>query len=72
MSSVEEEKRQSAMLKAAGITKKSECVHVVLRCRPMNKKELQAGFKQAVEMDLKSGTVTILDHASGGKEEPKR
>ena len=58
--------------KAAGITKKSECVHVVLRCRPMNKKELQAGYKQAVDIDTKSGSVSIIDHGSGGKEEPKR
>jgi hypothetical protein len=38
----------------------------------MNKKELQAGYKQAVYIDVKAGTVTLEDHGSGGKEEPKR
>jgi hypothetical protein len=50
MSSIEEEKRNNAALKAAGITKKSECVHVVLRCRPMNKKELQVYIYICIQM----------------------
>ena len=72
MSSVEEEKKANALMKAAGINKKTETVIVVMRCRPMNKKELQAGYKQAVDIDIKAGSVTLNDYASGGKEEPKR
>ncbi len=70
MSSVEEEKRNNAMLKASGISKKTESVMVAVRCRPMNGKERQQGFKQAVHIDQKTGSLTLA--IEGDKEPPKQ
>ncbi|KAJ3321206.1 Kinesin-like protein kif3a [Boothiomyces sp. JEL0866] len=41
-----------------------ESVKVILRCRPFSEKEKQAGHSNIVQMDTKSGTVTIVDPRS--------
>ncbi|XP_029452136.1 kinesin-like protein KIF3C isoform X2 [Rhinatrema bivittatum] len=39
--------------------KSCEALKVVVRCRPMNRKEETAGYERMVEMDVKLGQVTI-------------
>jgi hypothetical protein len=68
--SAEEEKRNNAMLKAAGITKRTETVMVAVRCRPMNSKEKQQGFKQAVMIDKSTGSLQLVSDSD--KEPPKQ
>lgn len=36
----------------------SECVRVVVRCRPLNSKEIEDGRQRIVDMDLKLGQVS--------------
>ena len=38
----------------------TECVRVVVRCRPLNKQEVSDGRGQIVEMDDGTGTCNIL------------
>ncbi|KAM4612456.1 kinesin-like protein KIF3B [Discoglossus pictus] len=40
-------------------SKSSETVRVVVRCRPMNSKELASGFEKVVEVDVKLGQVAV-------------
>ena len=37
----------------------TECVRVVVRCRPLSRKEIEQGRQQIVDMDLKAGQVTL-------------
>ena len=39
--------------------KSEECVQVVVRCRPLNEKEIEFGHDQCVNMDSKRGVVEI-------------
>jgi hypothetical protein len=48
---------------------KDEAVKVVVRCRPMEKKEIDGKFERVVEMDGKRGAVKVKK--SGSNEEPK-
>ncbi|XP_045175367.2 kinesin-II 95 kDa subunit-like [Mercenaria mercenaria] len=41
------------------IPQKSECVKVVVRCRPLSEKEVQKGFERVVEMNTKRGVIEI-------------
>uniref|UniRef100_A0A0G4HQH1 Kinesin-like protein n=1 Tax=Chromera velia CCMP2878 TaxID=1169474 RepID=A0A0G4HQH1_9ALVE len=50
----------SAKAQAAALaSKKSECVRVVIRCRPMSEKEERDGRECIVSMDRKAGRVTV-------------
>ncbi|KAL6762472.1 kinesin-2 motor subunit FLA8 [Haematococcus lacustris] len=49
----------------------SECVKVVLRCRPLNSKELNDGRERIVEMDCKTGSVTLRNPKADSNESPK-
>jgi hypothetical protein len=40
-----------------------ECVKVVLRCRPMNRKETSDGRKRIVDMDTKNGAIQLSNPA---------
>lgn len=51
------------------IEKKSECVRVVIRCRPMSTKEENEGRQKAVKIDRENGEVLIQ---KSGEEAPKR
>eukprot|EP00794_Sanderia_malayensis_P017022 gene17022-18736_t len=39
--------------------KASECVKVIIRCRPMNEKEVSAAHDRVVDMDVKRGAVML-------------
>lgn len=41
-----------------------ECVHVVVRCRPLNEKETEQGHEQIVSMASKQGVVEIRNPKS--------
>lgn len=41
------------------LPERSECVKVVVRCRPMDEKETAAGHTRSVEMNTKRGTVEL-------------
>jgi len=49
----------------------NECVKVVVRCRPMNKKEKAADCKRIVEMDPTLGTVSVAKADADESEPPK-
>ncbi|KAM8946076.1 kinesin-like protein KIF3B [Pelodytes ibericus] len=51
--------------------KSSESVRVVVRCRPMNTKELAAGFARVVDVDVKLGQVSVKIHKGAANEPPK-
>ncbi|KAL3906106.1 MAG: hypothetical protein SGPRY_010674, partial [Prymnesium sp.] len=55
------------------MAKKEECVRVCVRCRPLNKTELADGRGKVVEMDLKSGSITLYPTAANDRaaEPPK-
>eukprot|EP00656_Telonema_subtile_P020540 TRINITY_DN2164_c0_g1_i1.p1 TRINITY_DN2164_c0_g1~~TRINITY_DN2164_c0_g1_i1.p1 ORF type:complete len:807 (-),score=268.75 TRINITY_DN2164_c0_g1_i1:182-2602(-) len=59
-----------AVAKLSG-AKNSECVKVVVRCRPMNKKELASECNCIVEMDATLGQVSIRNPQSEEGEPPK-
>uniref|UniRef100_A0A8C5PVY2 Kinesin-like protein n=1 Tax=Leptobrachium leishanense TaxID=445787 RepID=A0A8C5PVY2_9ANUR len=52
-------------------SKSSESVRVVVRCRPMNSKELSAGFERVVDVDVKLGQVWVKINKGAGHELPK-
>jgi len=58
----------AAKLKSA---KNNECVKVVVRCRPMNKKERAAECSRIVEMDPTLGTVSVARPGADESEPPK-
>ena len=39
--------------------RESECVKVIIRCRPMSGNEIQAGHQVVVEMRLKNGDIFV-------------
>nr|XP_006006714.1 PREDICTED: kinesin-like protein KIF3C [Latimeria chalumnae] len=51
--------------------KNCEAVKVVVRCRPMNRKEAAARYEKIVDMDVKLGQVTIRNPRSNPGELPK-
>lgn len=56
-------------LKKMGIQKKSETVRVVIRCRPLSKKEVAEGREKVVNMDYENGEILIQKSV---EEVPKR
>ncbi|XP_046857510.1 kinesin-II 95 kDa subunit-like [Xenia sp. Carnegie-2017] len=50
--------------------KTGESVKVIIRCRPMNQKEVSEGFERVVELDIKRGHVLLKNLAKQG-EPPK-
>ncbi|CAI9577799.1 unnamed protein product [Staurois parvus] len=52
-------------------TKNSEALKVVVRCRPINRKEEAAGYDRIVAMDVKLGQVTIRNPRANPGELPK-
>ncbi|XP_072000089.1 kinesin-like protein KIF3C isoform X2 [Engystomops pustulosus] len=52
-------------------TKSSEALKVVVRCRPINRKEDAAGYDRIVSMDIKLGQVTIRNPRANPGELPK-
>ncbi|KAG8447252.1 hypothetical protein GDO86_014642 [Hymenochirus boettgeri] len=51
--------------------KSSESVRVVVRCRPMNSKELAAGYEKVVNVDVKLGQVVVKILKGASNELPK-
>ncbi|KAK7793516.1 hypothetical protein R5R35_009502 [Gryllus longicercus] len=49
----------------------NEAVQVVVRCRPMNAKELANGFKKVVDVHPSRGVIEILNPRDDGKERKK-
>ncbi len=49
----------------------SECVKVVLRCRPLNSKETAEGRERIVEMDRRAGQVVLHNPKGDANEPPK-
>lgn len=47
-------------------SKKSETVRVVVRCRPLSKKEVEDSRVKIVDMNCKSGEVAPMPAASAG------
>ena len=47
------------MVEAKNSSKNSECVKVVVRCRPLSSKETAAKRQKVVDMDLKMGQITV-------------
>jgi hypothetical protein len=47
------------------MSKSAECVKVILRCRPMNKKEESDRRQRIVDMDTKNGVVRVRNPKSG-------
>ncbi|XP_006639687.1 kinesin-like protein KIF3B [Lepisosteus oculatus] len=52
-------------------TKSSESVKVVVRCRPMNEKEVAANFERMVSVDVKLGQVSVKNPRGAPSELPK-
>jgi len=48
-----------------------ECVKVVVRCRPMNTKEINDGRQRIVDMDLTLGQVSVRNPKLDAREPPK-
>ena len=55
--------------KKHGLMKKSESVRVVIRCRPLSKKEIAEGREKVVEMDHENGEILVQKSV---EEVPKR
>ncbi|KAK6972865.1 Kinesin-like protein kif3b [Biomphalaria glabrata] len=51
---------------------KSESVKVVVRCRPLNEKEIAEGHSRVVEMDVKKGVIEVKNPKAGNTEPPKK
>ncbi|XP_070565590.1 kinesin-II 95 kDa subunit-like [Ptychodera flava] len=54
------------------MSKKAESVKVVVRCRPMNEKEVAAGHDRVVDMDVKKGVITISNPKASHGEAPRQ
>nr|XP_033819713.1 kinesin-like protein KIF3B isoform X3 [Geotrypetes seraphini] len=52
-------------------SKSSESVRVVVRCRPMNSKEIAAGYEKVVDVDVKLGQVAVKNPKGASTELPK-
>ncbi|KAH9500474.1 Kinesin-like protein kif3b [Bulinus truncatus] len=51
---------------------KSESVKVVVRCRPLNEKEIADGHVRVVDMDVKRGVIEVKNPKAGNTEPPKK
>ncbi|XP_014669570.1 PREDICTED: kinesin-like protein KIF3B [Priapulus caudatus] len=51
--------------------KSDECVKVVVRSRPMNRKEIAEGFREVVHVDSKRGNVEVQNPKADRTEPPK-
>ncbi|XP_067856536.1 kinesin-like protein KIF3B isoform X2 [Heptranchias perlo] len=51
--------------------KSSESVKVVVRCRPMNEKEIAGGYGRIVDIDVKLGQILVKTPRGGPSELPK-
>ncbi|CAI2386785.1 unnamed protein product [Moneuplotes crassus] len=60
---------ESKELRKMGIKKKSESVRVVIRCRPLSKKEVAEGREKVVNMDYANGEILVQKSVD---EVPKR
>lgn len=49
----------------------SECVKVVVRCRPLSQKEVDEGRQRIVDMDLSAGQISVRNAKAGAGEPPK-
>ncbi|KAL3841790.1 hypothetical protein ACJMK2_019899 [Sinanodonta woodiana] len=49
------------------LPQKAECVKVVVRCRPMDEKEVAAGYDRVIEMNVKKGTIELKNPKSNGE-----
>ncbi|CAG9463621.1 unnamed protein product [Pedinophyceae sp. YPF-701] len=56
----------------AGGAASSECVKVVVRCRPLNDKEVSDGRTRIVDMDTKMGQVSIRNPKADPQDPPKQ
>ena len=65
-------KSNNKLRKEMGLTKKSDTVQVVVRVRPLNKKEKQTGCTQIVNTNPETGLITIGNPNGGGKDPPKQ
>ncbi|XP_060082890.1 kinesin-II 95 kDa subunit-like [Ylistrum balloti] len=54
-----------------GSSKKSESVRVVVRCRPMDQKEIKDGHERIVEMEVNRGVIMIKNPKGLSTEPPK-
>jgi len=54
-----------------GAKSSDECVKVVVRCRPMNNKEINEQRQRIVEMDLTLGQVSLRNPKLDAREPPK-
>ena len=50
---------------------KDDNVRVVVRCRPMNDKEVASACSQAVSVDERKGTITVKSSGARSSEPPK-
>ncbi|KAK3101800.1 hypothetical protein FSP39_006442, partial [Pinctada imbricata] len=55
----------------SGLPNKSECVKVVVRCRPIDEKEIKAGHERIVDMDSKRGLIEVHNPKNRSSEPPK-
>jgi hypothetical protein len=60
-----------ATVNAAKDKSTSECVKVVVRCRPLSQKEVDEGRQRVVEMDLSAGQISLRNPKAGSGEPPK-
>lgn len=51
------------------MSKNTECVKVVIRCRPLSSDEIKDERKKIVKMDLAKGEISILNPKA--EEDPK-
>ncbi|XP_006816493.1 kinesin-II 95 kDa subunit-like [Saccoglossus kowalevskii] len=51
--------------------KGAECVKVVVRCRPINEKEIKDGHERVVDMDVKRGMITVRNIQAGNTQQPR-
>lgn len=49
----------------------AECVKVVVRCRPLDEKEIRDGHERIVDIDVNKGCITI-HNPKGSNTEPPR
>eukprot|EP00961_Rhodomonas_salina_P114201 1536344-Rhodomonas_salina.1 len=56
---------------ADGPKKNPECVRVVVRCRPMSRKEVEDNRKRIIEMNLELGEITVKNPEADPRELPK-
>eukprot|EP00658_Telonema_sp_P-2_P035328 TRINITY_DN2570_c0_g1_i1.p1 TRINITY_DN2570_c0_g1~~TRINITY_DN2570_c0_g1_i1.p1 ORF type:complete len:116 (+),score=49.29 TRINITY_DN2570_c0_g1_i1:258-605(+) len=65
------QKAANSVMAVNKLGKNSECVKVVVRCRPMNSKEKQQECGRIVEMDPTLGQVAVQNPKADADETPK-